>query len=89
MLARNQEAIHLHLAYPEFLELLVEDDLATQRGRLFACLLKQASIIVVKSLDGHGWFFNPQAPGGPILDPATALTVAAIQAGHTTFYARL
>jgi hypothetical protein len=33
---RNQEAIHHHLAYPEFLELLVEDELARRRDRLFA-----------------------------------------------------
>ena len=36
LLARNQEAVHHHLAYPEFLELLVEDELATRRDRLFA-----------------------------------------------------
>lgn len=106
--ARNQEAIHHHLAYPEFLELLVEDELATRRDRLFARRLKQAGIREVKSLDGYDWSFNPQVPKGIILDLATArfvrehggvlllgppgtgkshiataLTVAAIQAGHT------
>jgi DNA replication protein DnaC len=69
--ARNQEAVHHQLAYPEFLELLVEDELATRRDRLFARRLKQAGITEVKSLDGYDWSFNPQVPKGLILDLAT------------------
>jgi DNA replication protein DnaC len=109
--ARNQEAIHHHLAYPEFLELLVEDELATRRDRLFARRLKQAGIVEVKTLEGYDWSFNPQVPRSLIVDLATtrfvrehggvlligppgtgkshiaiALTVAAIQAGHTALY---
>src|SRR4030042_5858047 len=109
--ARNQEAIHHQLAYPEFLELLVEDELGTRRDRLFARRLKQAGIMEVKSLESYDWSFNPQVPRGLILDLATArfvrehggvlllgppgtgkshisaaLTVAAIQAGHTALY---
>ena len=111
LLARNQEAIHHHLAYPEFLELLVEDELATRRDRLFARRLKQAGIVEVKSIESYDWSFSPQVPKGLILDLATArfvrehggvlllgppgtgkshiataLTVAAIQAGHTALY---
>ena len=41
--ARNQEAVHHHLAYPEFLELLVEDELARRRDRLFARRSESAS----------------------------------------------
>jgi DNA replication protein DnaC len=70
--ARNQEAIHHHLAYPEFLELLVEDELATRRDRLFARRLKQAGIPEVKTLETYDWSFNPQVPKGVILDLATA-----------------
>ncbi len=109
--ARNQEAFHHHLAYPEFLELLVEDELATRRDRLFARRLKQAGIAEVKTLEGYDWSFNPQIPRSLIIDLATArfmrqhggmlliglsgtgkshfaiaLTVAAIQAGHTALY---
>ena len=109
--ARNQEAIHHHLAYPEFLELLVEDELATRRDRLFARRLKQAGITEVKSLEAFDWSFDPQVPKALILDlatarfvrehggilligapgtgkshVATALTVAAIQAGYTALY---
>jgi DNA replication protein DnaC len=109
--ARNQEAIHHQLAYPEFLELLVEDELATRRDRLFARRLKQAGITEVKSLETYDWSFNPHVPKGLVLDLATArfvrehggvlllgppgtgkshiataLAVAAIQAGHTALY---
>jgi len=109
--ARNQEAIHHHLAYPEFLELLVEDELATRRDRLFARRLKQAAIVEVKSLEDYDWSFNPKVPRSLIIDLATArfvrehggvlligppgtgkshiataLTVAAIQAGYTALY---
>jgi DNA replication protein DnaC len=108
---RNQEAIHHHLAYPEFMELLVEDELATRRDRLFARRLKQAGIMEVKTLEEYDWSFNPKVPRSLIADLATArfvrehggvlligppgtgkshlaiaLTVAAIQAGHTAIY---
>ncbi len=69
--ARNQEAIHHHLAHSEFLELLVEDELATRRDRLFARRLKQAGIREVKTLASYDWSFNPQVPRGLILDLAT------------------
>jgi DNA replication protein DnaC len=109
--ARNQEAIHHHLAYPEFLELLVQDEMTMRRDRLFARRLKQAGITEVKSLETYDWSFNPQVPKALILDLTTArfvrehggvlllgppgtgkshiavaLTVAAIQAGHTALY---
>ncbi len=57
--ARNQEAIHHHLAFPEFLELLVEDEMATRRDRLFARRLKQAGIMEVKSLDAYDYVQCP------------------------------
>lgn len=109
--ACNQEAIHHHLAYPEFLELLVEDELATRRDRLFARRLKQAGVVEMKTLEDYDWSFNPKVPRSLIVDLATArfvrehggvlfigppgtgkshiaiaLTVAAIQAGHTALY---
>jgi DNA replication protein DnaC len=109
--ARNQEAIHHQLAYPEFLELLVEDELAIRRDRLFARRLKLAGIRELKNLQDFDWSFNAQVPKSLILDLASAsfvrehggllllgppgtgkshiaiaLTVAAIQAGHTALY---
>jgi len=41
--ARNQEAIHHQLAFTDFLELLVEDELNLRRDRLFARRLKQST----------------------------------------------
>ena len=41
---RNQEAINNHLAYVEFLELLVEDELARRRQLLFQRRIKQAQL---------------------------------------------
>jgi DNA replication protein DnaC len=70
--ARNQEAIHHHLAYPEFLELLVEDELARRRDRLFARRMKQAGIVEVKTLEEYDWSFNPKVPRSLIADLATA-----------------
>lgn len=48
---RNQEAIHHSLAYVEFLELLVEDELNRRRDRLLARRLKQAGVPQLKTLE--------------------------------------
>lgn len=69
---RNQEAISNHLAYVEFLELLVDDELARRRDLLFARRLKQARIPQVKTLDSFNWTFNADIPKQLILDLATA-----------------
>lgn len=69
--ARNQEAIHHNLAYTDFLELLVEDELDRRRDRLFARRLKQAGIHEVKALEDFDWSFNPQIPKTLVLDLAT------------------
>jgi DNA replication protein DnaC len=74
--ARNQEAIHHHLAFTDFLELLVEDELTRRRDRLFARRLKQSHIPGVKNLEDFDWSFNPKVPKPLILDLATARFVA-------------
>ena len=74
--ARNQEAIHHQLAFTDFLELLVEDELARRRDRLFARRLKQSHIPGVKNLEDLDWSFNPRLPKPLILDLATARFVA-------------
>ena len=69
---RNQEAIHHQLAFTDFLELLVEDELARRRDRLFARRLKQSHIPGIKDLENFDWSFNPRIQKPLILDLATA-----------------
>jgi DNA replication protein DnaC len=71
LLARNQEAISHHLAYTEFLELLVSDEFARRRDRLFARRLKMARVPQIKTLENFDWSFNPQIPKALILDLGT------------------
>lgn len=71
LLARNQEAISHHLAYTEFLELLVSDELARRRDRLFTRRLKAARVPQIKTLESFDWSFNPQIPKALILDLGT------------------
>src|SRR5437667_12637463 len=73
---RNQEAINNHLAYVEFLELLVEDELARRRDRLFQRRMKQARLPQPKSLDEFDWAFNPKLPKQLILYLATLRFIA-------------
>lgn len=68
---RNQEAINNHLAYVEFLELLVEDELGRRRDLLFQRRMKQARLPQPKSLDDFDWSFNPKLPKQLVLDLAT------------------
>jgi DNA replication protein DnaC len=74
--ARNQESIHHHLAYTDFLELLIEDELNRRRDRLFARRLKQSHIPGVKNLEDFDWSFNPRLPKPMIIDLATGHFVA-------------
>ncbi len=68
---RTQEAVHHNLAHVEFLELLVEDELARRRRTLFARRLKAAQLPALRSLDTFDWGFNPALPKALILDLAT------------------
>ena len=70
--ARNQEAIHHNLAFTDFLELLIEDELNRRRDRLFVRRLKQSHIPGVKELESFDWSFNPRLPKPLILDLSTA-----------------
>src|SRR5712691_531667 len=71
LLARNQEAISHHLAYTEFLELLVSDEFARRRDRLFTRRLKAARVPQLKTLESFDWSFNPQIPKALVLDLGT------------------
>ena len=60
------------LPHLEFLELLVQDELARRADRLFARRLKQASITTMKTLAEFDWTFNPKMPKAKIVELASA-----------------
>jgi DNA replication protein DnaC len=60
------------LPHLEFLELLVEDELARRADRLFARRLKQAGISVLKTLADFDWTFNAKIPKAKIVELASA-----------------
>lgn len=75
--ARVAQAQAAPLAPLEFLELLVEDELARRADRLFARRLKQAGIVHVKALKDFDWTFNPKLPKLRLVDLVTAHFVRA------------
>jgi len=60
------------LPHLEFLELLVEDELARRADRLFARRLKQAGITAEKTLADFDWTFNPKIPKTKLVELASA-----------------
>jgi len=60
------------LPHLEFLELLVQDELARRADRLYARRLKQAGITVVKTLADFDWTFNAKIPKAKIVELASA-----------------
>jgi len=60
------------LPHLEFLELLVEDELARRADRLYARRLKQAGIVTVKTLADFEWAFNPKLPKTKLAELASA-----------------
>ncbi len=67
---RLQEARSNGLAHEEFLELILQDEMATRRDRLMARRLKAAAFPDVKNLDGFDWSFNPSIPKKRMYDLA-------------------
>ncbi len=76
---RNQEAIHAKLAYTEFLELLVNDELTRRKGRLFERRRQMARFPSAKGIDSFDWSFNPKINRREIMDLATCNFVAAAE----------
>lgn len=64
------------LSFLEFLELLVQDELARRSDRLFTRRLKQADLHVIKELKDFDWSFNPKIPKTRIVELGTARFVA-------------
>jgi DNA replication protein DnaC len=68
---RLEQARSAGLDHLEFLELLVQDELARRADRLFARRLKQAGIVQVKEFSDFDWSFNPKIPRKPLCELAT------------------
>jgi DNA replication protein DnaC len=73
---RVQQARSAGLDHLEFLELLVQDELARRSDRLFQRRLKQATIAQVKEFTDFDWAFNPKLPRAQLLELATGHFVA-------------
>lgn len=73
---RLQQASSAALAHREFLELLVEDELARRSDRLFARRLKQAGITAIQELADFDWTYNPKLPRARLAELATGHFVA-------------
>ena len=68
---RLQEAAGHHLQHAEFLELLLQDELAVRNERLIARRVKVAGFREQKTLEDFDWQFNPSIKRKPIFDLAT------------------
>ena len=69
---RVEQAQSGGLGHADFLELLVEDELARRADRLFARRLKAAGIIQIKELSDFDWSFNPKIPRAKLVELVTA-----------------
>jgi DNA replication protein DnaC len=68
---RVQEAQSAQLGHEQFLELLIQDELALRNDRKTARALKVARFINLKPLDRFDWQFNPNIDRRQILELAT------------------
>src|SRR5262249_48400921 len=68
---RLQEAQGHGLSHHEFLELIVQDELAVRADRLLERRLKAAAFRERKSLEGFDWSFNPSIKKKQLYDLAT------------------
>ena len=74
--ARLAQAEGGSMSFLDFLELIVEDELARRADRLFARRVKQATIPTIKELRDFDWGFNPKIPKARIVELAAGRFVA-------------
>jgi DNA replication protein DnaC len=67
---RLQEATANQLGHDQFLEILVQDELAVRQERLMARRVKAAGFPALRTLDQFNWDFNPQIDRKRIFDLA-------------------
>jgi DNA replication protein DnaC len=68
---RLQEAAGNHLQHAEFLELVLQDELAVRNERLIARRIKAAAFREPKTLEDFDWQFNPSIRKKAVFDLAT------------------
>jgi DNA replication protein DnaC len=73
---RLQQAMGASLPHRDFLELLVDDELARRSDRLFSRRLKEAGLTEVREFSDFDWSFNPKLPRGRLLELATGRFIA-------------
>jgi DNA replication protein DnaC len=69
---RLQEAASHHLSHAEFLELILQDELAVRSQRLLQRRIKTANFRELKTLEDFNWTFNPSVPKKQVFDLASA-----------------
>jgi DNA replication protein DnaC len=68
---RLQEAAGHHLSHAEFLEMIVQDELAVRADRLLGRRVKAALFRETKTLEDFDWSFNPSIKKKQVFDLAT------------------
>jgi DNA replication protein DnaC len=68
---RLHEAASHHLNHVEFLELILQDELAVRSDRLLKRRIKAAGFRELKTLDDFDWAFNPSLKKKQVFDLAT------------------
>jgi DNA replication protein DnaC len=68
---RLQEAAGHHLNHAEFLELILQDELAVRSDRLLKRRVKAAGFRELKTLDDFDWAFNPSIKKKQVFDLAS------------------
>lgn len=69
---RLQEAASHHLNHVEFLELILQDELAVRSERLLNRRIKAAGFRELKTLEDFDWSFNPSVKKKQVFDLATS-----------------
>ena len=73
---RNQEAIASKFSYPEFLELMVFDELTRRRDNLLKNRIKKACFPALKTIENFDFTFNSSLNKKQLFDLASARFVA-------------
>lgn len=74
--SRNREAIAAKLAYPEFLAMLIQDEVARREQKKFNLRIRRAGFRSQKTIEEFDFNFNPTINQAFILELATARFVA-------------